>query len=506
VGLGGLLTAAWLLPMLRWPHVPSVDGPAHVAVAAALRSLVLEQHSPLANDLQVIALPLPYWLAPATLATLLEFVSPPVAEKLVFGIEFLGFVLAIAALRKVVHRRAGAPTWLAFPLAAHFLFRMGFHSFALGVPLALATVACWWSNRQRRDLRWLPGLAALLGATWFAHPLPWLVAVATIAVALFGLRDAPARVTWGTCGVLAAFVPLVWLTASDALGSGRTNLSAPGVALRELSRGLPLAGLGAAERLPSLAVFVALAILIVGSLVLSRRNLPTPVWPLALIALGLAAASFFGPDELGQGTLIRPRFQLLALALTLAAVREPPSRVGRLACLSLVLVIAARQPFAAGKLYKFQSRHVEALLKRLTPLHAGERLLVVRSQRSLRHQYWAPDDVELHAAGWASAAHAALDRRNHLFVKTFSPVRLRDAGRRTATLLGGLQRQGYDLDRARGIADVVCLLEFSSAERHDFVERYGLKRRDGPASCLYDLAPGPENRTRPQTGASRPSP
>lgn len=180
------------VPLLRlWmtPIFPTQDGPSHLYNAMVLRSLLAEgAASPFAGWFRVQYDITSSWFAGALLMLLMEALPAAAAEKALLSIAVAGLPLAGAACARALGGGAlAAPVAAALlaPFALNFSCAMGFHGFALSLPLWLWMVARWAKGGP-------PGWGTLgdIGAAfvlWLLHPVSF-AAWGLCALALAGAR------------------------------------------------------------------------------------------------------------------------------------------------------------------------------------------------------------------------------------------------------------------------------------------------------------------------------
>src|SRR3954447_13593778 len=222
--------AVQLAPVLLLPLALTQDGPAHVYGAWVLRhhgdggAVGDTLRSAFTIDLS----PVPNMLTTLLMAGLLGVLGADAAEKTVVAGFVLLLVAGTAYALRGVDRRAGWLAVAALPLAGSQLVAFGFYNFCWGVALALFVIGLALRRRAGWDIGRTLGAAALLGLTWSAHLLPWLLAVAVLgALALGrwtvavrgGARAGGAAATHLLPPVLATF-PTVALTLGYVLRGG----------------------------------------------------------------------------------------------------------------------------------------------------------------------------------------------------------------------------------------------------------------------------------------------
>ncbi|MEM9555760.1 MAG: hypothetical protein AAGC60_16015 [Acidobacteriota bacterium] len=437
--------APWLVGVLALPLMPSQDGGAHLASAVALRAWL--RGDELARSLLELTPGLwTNWGATAVLTSGLSLgLSPPWAEKLLLvliGAVWIGAFGAIA--RRLASSSVSSiswVSWLALPCLLSKVSFLGFWSFLLSAGLGLLAIGCRPSPgagaKDRSVALHLALHLALLMAT-LSHPLGGL-----LALGVLGLEDllarAPRRLLW------LAPHGAVWLAAITGGLSGSAGTLAPperldwSAAILDVRVGLSLGDL------PRFALVALVALWLLawsGSCLAAWRRgeladtaglgslVPLRI-ALAVAALATFVAAALGPDKLGGGTFLRPRFALLGwatLLLTLPPL-SPRARVGpRLGRLlpplvaTSALLVAASAWLQASRLAAEQAGLLAALPER------SPGPLVVSSYGGLWRQDPATDrfgmaDVRV-GSRWAARV-GALDLGNYQLHTTHFPLRAR---------------------------------------------------------------------------------
>lgn len=159
-----------------------MDGPSHVYVASLMKDLLLGD-APANRVWELNPVPVPNSLGHALLAVLLVLFEAPEALKALHVL----YMLSIPVLLRLIalQRRPDVPPWSAhigsaFVVAVPFV--MGYYNLCLGVSLLLAVIWQWdrlEAGPSRR--RWVT-LALLLVLLYFAHAMPFVLALFWIAL------------------------------------------------------------------------------------------------------------------------------------------------------------------------------------------------------------------------------------------------------------------------------------------------------------------------------------
>lgn len=197
IGYVGLLVAI--------PYLATADGPSHLGAGVALWDVLGGGQSVVEDYTTLNGVPFTNALPDVPMGLLATIIGPQVAEKLAIGGFVVGFPLAVAfAIRSVQPRR----WWFAFvalPFSFPFVLHYGFYPYCYGL-LGFVLVAGWvlraqgsWPTRATLTLMFL------LTATYVAHVLPFVLAVAFIGVV--ALVDVVVS-GWGSWrGVVRRWIP-----------------------------------------------------------------------------------------------------------------------------------------------------------------------------------------------------------------------------------------------------------------------------------------------------------
>lgn len=163
---------AWVLWL---PAFPSQDGPVHVYYARVARDLLLGGKT-YAGSFRVARPFPPYSVHAYVLMALLPWTSGQMAEKLLACLAVISCAVGVAALSRQTGKAVMLAAFAAPFLLNRFLF-FGFYGYNLGIGLALVAMAVWISE-ERTNFRRRVLFVALMALTMFAHPVPYLVALA----------------------------------------------------------------------------------------------------------------------------------------------------------------------------------------------------------------------------------------------------------------------------------------------------------------------------------------
>jgi hypothetical protein len=339
--LYGAMVVIALAPIWSVHYLPTQDGPSHLYNSWLLRELVYRDGGVVAQSFRIDWRPHPNWIASVVMALLMSVVPPLIAEKLlVTGIV----VLFLTAVWTYSGEEGQPYAFFAFPFAYNVLFHLGFYNFLIGLGLYFLIVAVWWRRRDQPNARTIALVAALLVLCYFSHPLPLVLAVATIS--LLGVAT---RSSWRH---LLAFVPVLPLMAWFALTQpGRPVTGHVSAELLWLTLTRALTAFSSNETTLGVALVVVLMVLIVATIASRPRGarnfflIPT----IAIVALYLGApANMFG------GSLIRERMALFVLLVPLAWVAPRWPRAATSSIVALLTVVSLA--YTAHLVVRYRSR------------------------------------------------------------------------------------------------------------------------------------------------------
>jgi hypothetical protein len=215
--------------------------------------------------------------------------------------------------------------FLALPLAHHQLLQLGFYNFCIGFALSLIAITLWW---RRRNL----ALAAVLLLCYFAHPLPTVIAVASIGILwLASARGEPAR--------LLPLIPVLPLLAWYALHAAAGPARMRWLALQRvlfIAETYDIVTFHPWQAWIGLALFVTtVTLMIVTALRRPKNN--TFLLP-ALAALILFAVA---PPETAGGAFVLQRLALYVAILPLPWLTPNLPRAARMALVIALSIVAA---------------------------------------------------------------------------------------------------------------------------------------------------------------------
>ena len=125
---------------------------------------------------------MPNWFSHLVLASLMTFVPPLIAEKILITAYIILFVCAIYYLLNAVDSRKTFYVLLAFPFIYNYPFHMGFYNFSFSVPLLFIVIGYWWKRREILHWRTFLGLNLLLIFLYFCHIISLVIALMAIFI------------------------------------------------------------------------------------------------------------------------------------------------------------------------------------------------------------------------------------------------------------------------------------------------------------------------------------
>jgi hypothetical protein len=423
--------------VLALAHVPTVDGPAHLAGARVLG----DWQFPLYRRYYTIDLfPSPNLLTGLVLAGLVRLFSPATADRLLAAGYLVLFPVSLRYALTGVCRSARWLAFLAFPLSLGYLFWYGFTNYCYGVALALFVVGYDLRHRGRWTPRTTVGLGVLLLATYATHLVPFgcallFVAISAGAVAWENGIDRGRR--RALLAPTLAALPSLALTAAFLLRGGAHSAPTwrplPELVGGLVSLGMPVVTFERTE----LAASIATALVLLGTGLLGvRRHRSRPRVPgagvLAAATIAVTLLYLGAPNKFGlEYGLINARISVfpgLFVALWLAT--RPVGRWWRPAGAAVFLLAAfalalMRAPDVIR--YDGQLREYATAARVVTP---GSTLVAlrVRLDSPLRGPVRvASFDPLRHAASLVAADTHSVDVGHYEAQYNYFPTRFRPA-------------------------------------------------------------------------------
>lgn len=211
----GIAAHVGLIALL--PVFVTVDGPAHLSSAAALRDVVLGTPGVHAAYVEWTPYPVPNMVPSFALAFLLAVLDPGSAEKLFLAMYVVVLPLALLYAVRAIRPENAILSLFALPLTFSFLLHYGFYNFSFGVVAFLVTVGFALRRRAPFNGASIAGLALLLAATYLTHLIPFTAAVVVVfALAVADLKSCDRADTRGR-HLLTTIVSLALAVAPSVL-------------------------------------------------------------------------------------------------------------------------------------------------------------------------------------------------------------------------------------------------------------------------------------------------
>jgi hypothetical protein len=162
-------------------YLPTQDGPCHLENAFML-SHYSDADRTYQRYYEINSDPVPNWFSHLVLASLMTFVPPLIAEKILITVYIILFVCAIYYLLNAVDSSKTFYVLLAFPFIYNYPFHMGFYNFSISVPLLFIVIGYWWKRREILHWRTFLGLNLLLIFLYFCHIISLVIALMAIFI------------------------------------------------------------------------------------------------------------------------------------------------------------------------------------------------------------------------------------------------------------------------------------------------------------------------------------
>lgn len=207
-----LMVIVLLLPVWINSYFVTLDGPCHLYNANILRNMVLGQNTDFFGRFYAFNQDyVPNWFSHIVLAGLLNFCSPPIAEKLLitgYIIAFTGFTWLLV---KQINSNNRLLAFIALPFVYTYVLQKGFYNFSFGLVFMLLLLWFHFTYQNRLRVWMFVCIETLLFTiTYFVHPFGYLLAGGILFVYTF-LASFTNRPPWGLW-LSAAFKKIVPLT------------------------------------------------------------------------------------------------------------------------------------------------------------------------------------------------------------------------------------------------------------------------------------------------------
>jgi hypothetical protein len=434
-----LLVLLYLVPVWSFPYLPTQDGPSHLSNAVILRDYG-SRDTRYQEFFEIRWEPFPNWTSHLLLTALLYFVPPLVAEKVLVSLYLLGFGWSFWYFLGAFGSRGRelAPVGLLFVF--NFCFLMGFYNYCLSLIFFwLALGYCL--RRERVGLADCVVLGLILLATYFTHLVGFLLTAGSVVwVAVSAWWRRPRNLLW----VGGAVVPSALLTADYLIKAGffaahgdgggweaardwlriQTGLERFWTELTAVNQGL-FRPYEESFPLGTLVLFFYLGLVL--TTLFAERLDPEPAkplprkWPVALLALALAALYFVLPDSLGaHGGYLRARLPFLPPLLLLACLRLPPQGWVRFTLrTAMYLLLGVNLALISRYFHAAQSELAEFTAGAASVGH-GHTLSFVKSDLGTK----LVDYLE-HASDYYCLSTGNINMDNYEATKNYFPIRFR---------------------------------------------------------------------------------
>ena len=176
-----ILILLHLIPLWAFKYFPSQDGPVHLNIATVLRDYhspnwsVFREYYVLNHD------PDPNWFIYIMLVSLLYFVPPLVAEKLLLSGYFILLPLSTMYALRAIQTKAGWLCILVLPFGGNYLLHMGFYNFCYSLPAFFFFIGYWLRVRDSLTFRRTFLLAILSLTLYSCHLVSLTMAYVMVA-------------------------------------------------------------------------------------------------------------------------------------------------------------------------------------------------------------------------------------------------------------------------------------------------------------------------------------
>lgn len=414
--LAGHIALVWLLP-----YFPTQDGPSHIYNLSILKDLrsggavwggMYEQQLSLVPNLgfHIIAYPL------------LFLFDPLVVERLFISIYIVMLSVSVPFLLKMIERPIFPWSFFVFPATLSYSLAMGFFSYIIALPLLLLAAGVCWRLRKDSLLKLCMVTTACGGIIYCFHLIACAFFVMIVAIQqVISIKETLPRRVLRT---LLLLLPLGVLLVSYIL-SGNSDakiVSAPflqrlPMMVNELvmfasayfSKEQCINGLLLGATLPVLAIYS------------SNKILSEPGKVFGFFSIALVLLYFIAPQSFGGGAYFHQRIPQILL-------------------LSLIPVVAAREPFQGKRALEFFVIGIACICFVINLQAYKERSELIKEYMELNNTHFIknsiimsyksdaanspPVDVLVHAISNYALKHALLNAGNYETQFPYFPVKL----------------------------------------------------------------------------------
>lgn len=326
-----------LVPLIWFDHVPTEDGPSHVALATVVASLISSPSSVFGHWYVLEAFPNPNILGTAILVGLETFLSPVVALKVMFGGTLLTLVLAVRYAIGAVSRQASILAMFAIPLGIGTIAHFAFLNFMIGFVFFAFAIGYWHRHFSLPDgpIRWTHAawLSVLYLIAYLSHLLPFIAAlfVPAIVSLVMSATETPertvrslvvrywARLRWLVLAALPSlFLVVAYLARSEpgvvAYGRGPIGRIALFATLGDLFYAFSKSEIAFSTTM-AIVVGVCIVLAVRQRWELGTRLIPSDGYLAA--GLGLFGLYLVVPSQMAGGSAVTERIAMFAFVVTL---------------------------------------------------------------------------------------------------------------------------------------------------------------------------------------------
>lgn len=331
----------FLLPVWLNSYFVTLDGSCHLYNASILRDMLLGRNTDFFSRFYELNRDYsPNWFSHIALATLLNFFSPALAEKVLVSGYVIGFAVFAWLLVKQIRAQNQALAFLAFTFIYTYVLQKGFYNFSFGLVFMMAAV--WFHLKYYNHIRlWLFIViqTLLLTATYFVHPFGYLLAVAMLgSMPVFGmasasdtlklrLRNAVKEIFVVSAAALPSIAMLLYFLTRRSGEVTFPNTDTAEQLWDVLHKLTGIVNLTSAEEPYAAFVFYLFAVLlVVGVVVKIYQRGVTAYDAIFAVAMGMVLFYFKAPSGFAGGGMINQRLQIIPFVITLfwfASVEYP---------------------------------------------------------------------------------------------------------------------------------------------------------------------------------------
>ncbi|HLP20077.1 MAG TPA: hypothetical protein VK174_07245 [Chitinophagales bacterium] len=335
------MVIAFLLPVWLNPYFVTLDGSCHLYNAGILRDMLLHRNTELFSRFYELNRDYsPNWFSHIALATLLNFFSPSMAEKVLVSGYVIGFALFAWLLVKQIRAENKALAFLAFTFIYTYVLQKGFYNFSFGLVFMMAAV--WVHLKYYSHIRlWLFILiqTLLLTTTYFVHPFGYLLAVAILgSMPVFGiaqasdtlrlrLHKAAKEILVVSVAALPSIAMLLYFLTRRSGEATFPNTDTAEELWDVLHKLTGIVNLTRSEEPYAAFVFYLFTVLlIVGVIVKIYQRTLTAYDAIFAVAMGMVLFYFKAPSGFAGGGMINQRLQIIPFVILLfwfASVEYP---------------------------------------------------------------------------------------------------------------------------------------------------------------------------------------